>query len=103
MEQATEIRPESAAMTHPRDVLDDIEDISLRDYFAAQALAAVIDTSEDQLDEAEEFGTFALDCARRSFALADAMMIARDLEFLDAEEEIAADESGAVEMERRSD
>ena len=93
-----ETKSDLAEETRPRTFEDDIQDISLRDYFAAQALAAVIDASEDDLDEAEDFGSFAFDCARRSYALADAMMVARDLEFMEPDDEGRDDEESEEEV-----
>ena len=46
------------------------EDLSLRDYFAAQALGAVLDLMEDDAEEAEDFGSFAFSAAASPASLA---------------------------------
>lgn len=48
------------------------EGMTLRDYFAAQAMSAYFDGN----DSPSEFGMV----ARRSYQMADAMLIARELE-----------------------
>lgn len=96
--EETANKTETAVVSAPEENYD-IEEISLRDYMAAQALGGVLELMEDEAEEEDDFHTFAFNAARRAYALADAMMIVRDYEFSDEDEE---EEEGEEEGEEEA-
>ena len=100
--EETANKTETAVVSAPEENYE-IEEISLRDYMATQALAGVLELMEDEAEEEEDFHTFAFNAARRAYALADAMMIVRDYEFSDEDEEEEEGEEEETSEEESSE
>jgi hypothetical protein len=57
---------------------DDEDEMGMRDWVAGLALQAILDAEEDSLKDNEQVKEHALDWARRSYIIADAMLVARE-------------------------